>query len=259
MTYFLKTASLAAALGLSAGPAIAQQVNSADADHPGEVVERAMSLTVASSAIDDSDTPGVRLQRPPVEITARIDDSDLASMSPSARRAVPEQAVFTDAQLGRVGDRPVLASLAEPDAPVGDLSDGRSDQLVFAHTVEVYDGPLDDGRTPAPEEGPQLTEVTAPATAESRIEVADLVIDGVAPNPVRDRATITFQAPVAGHAVVTVYDVRGREVGVAFDGAVADGAVERVVLDLSQVATGTYVVVVDMAGQRTSRTFQVVR
>ena len=54
-----------------------------------------------------------------------------------------------------------------------------------------------------------------------RIVSEDRLADArVTPNPARGGATLSFRAPAAGHASVRVYDVHGRLVRVAFDGAI---------------------------------------
>lgn len=102
--------------------------------------------------------------------------------------------------------------------------------------------------------------LTAPSASPASVVAAEtLRLDGPWPNPVRDRARLTVTAPADGHVRVSVFDVQGREVQVAFDGSLMADQLWPVALDLSQMSAGTYLVVVDTAGERTTKTFTVLR
>ena len=60
------------------------------------------------------------------------------------------------------------------------------------------------------------------------------------PNPARHRATFPIGMPAAGRATLVVYDVMGRQVGVAFDAEVGAGWQEAT-FETSGLAAGTYV------------------
>ena len=68
-----------------------------------------------------------------------------------------------------------------------------------------------------------------------------LSIRNVFPNPARAEASIAFGVPATSKAVVSVYDVMGRRVAVAFDG-VAEAGWTTAEVDASTLAAGTYVV-----------------
>lgn len=79
------------------------------------------------------------------------------------------------------------------------------------------------------------------------------------PNPVRDRARVTFSLGADGPARVAVIDVTGREVAVAFDGSARAGEAVTVDVPVGRLTSGTYLVVLEADGRRDGRTFQVVR
>ncbi len=80
----------------------------------------------------------------------------------------------------------------------------------------------------------------------------------VYPNPTSTRAEIAFALEAAGRVRLAVYDVLGREVSVLEDGPMIAGE-HRAGLEVGRLAPGVYVVVLEGAGERASRTVTVVR
>ena len=78
------------------------------------------------------------------------------------------------------------------------------------------------------------------------------------PNPASARLEIAFALGAAGQTRLVVYDVLGREVAVLEDGPRAAGG-HRVGLGVGALSPGVYVVVLEGAGARASRTVTVVR
>ena len=78
------------------------------------------------------------------------------------------------------------------------------------------------------------------------------------PNPASARLEIAFALGAAGQTRLVVYDVLGREVAVLGDGPRAAGR-HRVGLGVGALSPGVYVVVLEGAGARASRTVTVVR
>ena len=82
---------------------------------------------------------------------------------------------------------------------------------------------------------------------------ASVSIRAVYPNPARAEATVAFGVPSTSEATVSVYDVMGRRVAVAFDG-VAEAGWTNASVDAGALAAGTYVVRVrTAAGVTTSK------
>lgn len=68
------------------------------------------------------------------------------------------------------------------------------------------------------------------------------LLRGVAPNPAAGTATVTLASTTAQRVAVGVYDVLGRQVLRAFDGAVVAGSDVTLTLDVSGLPAGAYVV-----------------
>ncbi len=79
------------------------------------------------------------------------------------------------------------------------------------------------------------------------------------PNPVMDRATISFTVLEAGAASVEVYNVLGQRVLTAFQGDAAPGSALEADLDVSSLAAGVYLVRLESAGQTAVQQITVVR
>ena len=89
---------------------------------------------------------------------------------------------------------------------------------------------------------------SAIATADEGDPGAALTLSTPEPNPSRNRATVRFSLAEAGDAVLTVYDVQGREVARLSEGARAAGAHE-VTWATGDLASGVYVLRL-VAGER---------
>jgi hypothetical protein len=60
------------------------------------------------------------------------------------------------------------------------------------------------------------------------------------PNPFSSTTTIAFSVPKDGRAVIKIYDVTGKEIGVLFDGMAKSGEIRKVEFDGSNYAEGMY-------------------
>jgi hypothetical protein len=69
--------------------------------------------------------------------------------------------------------------------------------------------------------------------------VRNFFFQGIAPNPVRDRATVTFGLPAESPVDISVYDAGGRKVMTAFSG-LKDPGVHSVPVDLRGLGRGVY-------------------
>lgn len=78
------------------------------------------------------------------------------------------------------------------------------------------------------------------------------------PNPAAATATVAYEVPEAGPALLTVYDLLGRHVRTLVDGVVGAGPAS-VRLETAELPAGTYVVRLHAGGRSASRTFTVAR
>jgi hypothetical protein len=89
---------------------------------------------------------------------------------------------------------------------------------------------------------------------------AALVLSPVWPNPATTRATVTLTPRMTHqHAIAEVFDVLGRRVGVAFEGALAPDVPRIVEVDTSLLPPGPYVLRVTAGEGTMSRRFLVLR
>ncbi len=77
-------------------------------------------------------------------------------------------------------------------------------------------------------------------------------IEKIAPNPVRETATLRFATRESGPVTVSLYDVLGRRVETLHEGRVSGGQAQRVRLDASSLSSGVYLLRV--RGEGFSRT-----
>ncbi len=112
---------------------------------------------------------------------------------------------------------------------------------------------------PYPEPGTvfRITTLKRISVASNESPSRSLALE-VYPNPTSSRAEIAFALEATGRVRLAVYDVLGREVSVLEDGLMAAGE-HRVGLEGGALAPGVYVVVLEGADGRTSRTVTVVR
>ena len=89
------------------------------------------------------------------------------------------------------------------------------------------------------------------------VKVEELALE-VGPNPARESATVTVALPQAGDVRVALVDMLGREVSVAYQGAMEEGR-QSVALDTGSLPAGVYVVLLETEGQRMTRQLTVVR
>lgn len=103
------------------------------------------------------------------------------------------------------------------------------------------------------------------ATAYSPTVTARLALDGaltltgVAPNPVRDAATLRLGVTEAVPVTVTLYDLLGRELRTLFDGTPAAGRLVPVTLDASDLPSGRYLLRAVTGTHQATQTITVVR
>lgn len=246
-----------------------------DADHPGAPIVRTPAPGVAD--VDDRD-PGWQRQPAPASVADPVDDRDAPragytlALDPTVLRAEVDSpwsgaAAADDGRSSFTpGPRPVAATVGSLDLRAkADLPSGRAEGPLRASTFRVaYDGPLDDGRPEGTRpaavldaDGLDVAAFAAPGLEAPPPE--GLRLEAVRPNPVDGPAVLAFAADARSRATVTVYDVRGRVVAVAFDGVVEPGLEAQARFDASDVAPGTYVAVLAVGERRLSRTFQVVR
>lgn len=240
----------------------------------------ALGLAPAATAQTDAD-PGGAPPAPPAAPAVAVDDRDPGGAPPAASPAPPAADDRDDAWTPSLG-----APVVRVDVTRAPLDNGRSDAAPALRVAPVVDAPLDHGRAPgaAPRPGrasavpyrgpldngrgdaerPAVAEVSdppspAPGSAKTGAPASDVAFSSVMPNPVRGRAAITFRVPETTDVTLVLYDLTGRRVATAFDAQAQPGQETRVELDLSRVAAGTYVAVLDTGRERLSRTFQVVR
>ena len=103
-----------------------------------------------------------------------------------------------------------------------------------------------------------LTEAAALGVGELT-EDGPFRLRGPFPNPVRDDLRFVFVADQTQDVSVTLYDVRGRRVATAFEGAVQADRVRRVELDVGGLASGVYVLRLEGAEGGVSRVVTVLR
>ncbi len=255
------------ALALAALPATAQVDPTRD-DPSSPAVRTPLVAPVGPTADDPSATP----TRAPTAVPdgPAADDPAASPMSPtptppaarpSARDRLPERARSGAPFQGpRRSPREALPARSASVTPAaGPRRPAREVLAEHGARFAAFREALGTQRAARARSTPE-TPVEAPSAALASVAVPEAVeIDGPWPNPVRDRARLTLTPSRDGLARVAVYDVRGREVLVAFDGAVVAGVPVSVSLDVGRLAAGTYLVVLDADGARASRPVQVVR
>jgi sugar lactone lactonase YvrE len=122
------------------------------------------------------------------------------------------------------GRTTVLADLVRPTG-LAELADGRLLVTVFGDDSDGAGSVLAFQLPTSSETGPALATVGAPA-----------------PNPTAGASALDVSVVESQRVRVSVYDVLGREVAVAFDGPVAAGPSVSVALDAERLAPGVYVV-----------------
>ena len=277
------TLAASLALGLAVAPSAQQRTAAEDTDAPGAPLAPSPE-TVGLSFFDDQDQ-AIRLQtrRPEASASAAI------TTQPAERRADGAVADSDDLSAAFAFPAPVERQATGPladgrdgtaPAPLRTLvvavdamtANGRTEASLLAARNRVS-GPelrveaLDTGRPPGTRPGAiALDDETPVQVASPLADAADgtartegLMLSVVQPNPARSEAWVTATADEQTRATVTLFDIQGREVARAFDGLVSADSPARVRLDLDAVSAGTYVVVLESDGVRTSQTVQVVR
>lgn len=278
------TLAASLALGLAVAPSAQQRTAAEDTDAPGAPLAPSPE-TVGLSFFDDQDQ-AIRLQtrRPEASASAAIttqaaerrsDGTVADSDDLSAAFAFPAQVQrqVSDGPLADGRDGTAPAPLRTVAVAVDAMTaNGRTEASLLAARNRVS-GPalrveaLDTGRPPGTRPGAVVLDDEAPVqVASPLVDVADgasrtdgLALSVVQPNPARSEAWVTATATERTRATVTLFDIQGREVARAFDGLVSADSPARVRLDLDAVSAGTYVVVLESDGVRSSQTVQVVR
>ncbi|MEM6782405.1 MAG: family 16 glycosylhydrolase [Bacteroidota bacterium] len=98
----------------------------------------------------------------------------------------------------------------------------------------------------------------APVASEDDAAPASFGLTEVYPNPVRDRASLTYQLDQPGPATLAVYDVTGRRVATLADGMQPAGTFA-VPFDVAGLSSGVYVVVLETAQALETRRLVVAR
>ena len=86
-----------------------------------------------------------------------------------------------------------------------------------------------------------------------------VVLDPVAPNPVRTQSTIRFAVQDAEPVTVSVYNVLGQRVKTLYDGTPSPGQIHELTLDGQSMASGTYFVRIEGASVQETQRMTVVR
>ena len=103
-----------------------------------------------------------------------------------------------------------------------------------------------------------LDVLAAPVDAGATADAPRLAVSAVTPNPVRDRATVSFTLPAAGEAELAVFDVVGRRVRVLASGARSAGD-HAVPFSTDGLPSGVYVVRLSAGGASHTQRLTVVR
>lgn len=212
-------------------------------------------LVLAPSVFTDAPTVDVRTGTEPMRPAARPQ-----APTRSARDVLPQR---TTPVVRRVGpSRSAREVLPQRSRPVQRASGPRrpAREVLAEHRrqgkallAELRARPTS---SVAPTADGAVVATAPPASVAARGTVQ---IDGPWPNPARNHARFSVTTPDGGPVRVSVFDVQGREVQVAFDGTVLAGQSTPVALDLARLAAGTYLVVVDVAGHRETKMMQVLR
>lgn len=126
---------------------------------------------------------------------------------------------------------------------------------------------LNNGRHEQPERVAVVEEVVAEETTaeaatanvEAEVPSGTVALSPNYPNPFQGTTTVTFVAPESGHARMALYDIQGRQIAILFDQVVQADQHERVTIDASNLAVGTYIYTLELGNERVSRQLQVVR
>lgn len=264
-------------------PAVAQDSDVTDRD-PGSIPAQTDFVRSAPSGPRtpvDLDEPGALNRHPAPAALAqeRISDRDEDQLAGSFQPAAfsPIEMELDD---GRGGAEPSTRSLVMSDASehTTELDDGRSENaiipgasafaahLLAAESASIGPFDLDNGRPAGAARGPvpaeyQKTELE-PANERFEALIAEDDVSGVPeqltlfpayPNPFNPRTEISFTVPHEGHVTLTVYDVRGREVGSLFEGEATPGEIHRAAFDAASLASGLYIYRMEFEGHQLSR------
>jgi hypothetical protein len=102
------------------------------------------------------------------------------------------------------------------------------------------------------------TTLTDPVTVELQMQEA-LQLTAPAPNPARERATLSFTVKEEAETLVTLYNVLGQQVKTLYDGRPTAGEAQRLRLDASGLSSGVYIVRLQTLGHTRTRRVTVVR
>jgi hypothetical protein len=102
------------------------------------------------------------------------------------------------------------------------------------------------------------TTLTDPVTVELQMQEA-LQLTAPAPNPARERATLSFTVKEEAETLVTLYNVLGQQVKTLYDGRPTAGEAQRLRLDANGLSSGVYIVRLQALGHTRTRRVTVVR
>ena len=219
----------------------------------------ALAAVALPAAAQDRDPGGA--SQPPI-VLAPVHTSDADARPGPAVRSAPRPPARARPD-GRGGGSGAVLRVAVPVA--GPLSDRRDPDAPPPRRVAAartpVTGPLPNGREGgervAPTAAPEVAVAPAASTAAGPAE--GLALSTARPNPTAGPVAVTFRVEAPVDARVSVFDLQGRQVLVAHDGPAAPGLDHRLDLDLSALAAGAYVVVLQAGAERRSQLVQVVR
>jgi hypothetical protein len=109
-------------------------------------------------------------------------------------------------------------------------------------------------------DGPIRKFIRVPPTAGEEVpSTLEPSLDIHGPNPVSGQTSLRFLAPSAGHVLLTVYDILGREVARLFDQEVRSLTLRDVAFDASRLPAGAYVARLITGGTIETQKLTVVR
>lgn len=100
--------------------------------------------------------------------------------------------------------------------------------------------------------------LTDPITVELQLE-NPLHVDAPAPNPVSNRAVLSFGVQTRAEVQVTLYNVLGQQVGILYEGTPSAGEKKTVPINAQALSSGTYILRLQAEGQTRTERFTVVK
>ena len=173
--------------------------------------------------------------------------------------SVPPSNVFPSQPTDQLGTDPLLLPLADNGGPTRTMGLEAGSPAIDAGAPGLDVDQRGFARDAAPDAG--AFEFGATPTAAPPVAGLEAPVPGldVFPNPAAGRATVRLAVGETQRVAVAVYDVTGRRALALFDGVLEKGLEARLPVDVSQLATGAYVVVAVGEGARMTRQITVLR